>query len=64
MLIFTAEGPRSIDDHDVIAVYRVHTLGGYCPCTLVLNTGAEVTGMALSPALDKLERSLLPPAAA
>jgi hypothetical protein len=29
MLIFTAEGPRSVDDRDVIAVYRENLVGGY-----------------------------------
>jgi hypothetical protein len=67
MLMFTAEGPRSIDDRDVIAVYRENALGGYCNATVVLIGGEEVSGRCLVAAIDRIEReiadSLLPPAA-
>ena len=36
ILIFTAEGPRSVDDRDVLFVYRDNTVGGYCNATLVM----------------------------
>jgi hypothetical protein len=67
MLIFTAEGPRSVDDRDVLAVYSDHRMGGYVSATLILSSGEEVSGMVLVAALDRLERELadhlLPPEA-
>jgi hypothetical protein len=67
MLIFAAEGPHSVDDRDVIAVYSDHRMGGYVSATLILSSGEEVSGMVLTAALDRLEREiadhLLPPAA-
>ena len=36
ILIFTAEGPRSVDDRDVLIVYRDNTVGGYCNAKLVM----------------------------
>jgi hypothetical protein len=50
MLIFTAEGPRSIDPCDVMHVYRGGGDGRYTHCTLVLNGGTEVSGAALDAA--------------
>jgi len=41
MLIFTAEGPRRVDDREVIAVYRENVVGGYC------NSGSEIGGRLL-----------------
>ena len=67
MLMFTAEGPRSVDDRDVIAVYRGGGDGRYTHCTLVLHGGTEVSGAVLNAAIDRIENELaeaLPPAAA
>jgi hypothetical protein len=36
-------GPRSVDERDVIAVYRAGSDGRYTYCTLVLRNGAEVS---------------------
>jgi hypothetical protein len=68
MLIFTAEGPRSIDERDVIAVYCGDALGGYCSATLVLASGEEISGHCLVAAINRIENEiadqLLPPEAA
>lgn len=58
MVIFTCSGPRTIDDRDVIFVYRDEAMGRYCSTTLVLTNGVEVSGLALIAALDQLERRL------
>jgi len=58
MLIFTAEGPRSIDDRDVIAVYRDSALGGYCNATVIMASGEEISGRVLVAAVDRIEREL------
>ena len=67
MLMFTASGSRSIDDRDVIAVYRDSVFGGYCDATVILIGGEEISGRCLVAAIDKIEReiadSLMPPAA-
>lgn len=52
MLLFTCEGPRSIDERDVIYVYRAETMGRYCSATIVLADGRELSGLALVAALD------------
>ena len=57
MLLFTCEGPRSIDERDVIYVYRAETMGRYCSATIVLADGRELSGLALVTALDALPRS-------
>ena len=61
MLIYTAVGPRSVDDRDV------NVLGGYCNATVITVGGEEISGCALTAAIDKIEReiveNLLPPAA-
>jgi hypothetical protein len=68
MLLFTSEGPRSVDDRDVIAVYRNDALGGYCNATVIMASGEEISGYALVAAIDRIEREiadhLLPPEAA
>jgi hypothetical protein len=51
MLIFTAEGPRSVAPGDLLCVYRAGGLDGrYTHCAL---GGSEVSGAIL--ALDALE---------
>ena len=57
MLMFTAEGPRSVDDRDVIAVYRDHAVGGYCQATVIMASGAEISGRVLVAAIDKIRSS-------
>ena len=68
MLIFTAEGPRSVDDRDVLAVYRDEAIGGYCNATVILVGGREISGRCLVAAVNRIESeiaaSLLPPEAA
>ena len=68
MLMFTDRGPRSVDERDVIAVYRDETMGGYCNATVVLESGEEISGRCLVAAVNRIERELadqlLPPEAA
>jgi hypothetical protein len=68
MLIFTAGGPLSVDERDVIAVYRNDALGGYCNATVIMASGEEISGCALVAAIDRIEREiadhLWPPEAA
>jgi hypothetical protein len=58
MLIFTAEGPRSVDDRDVLHVYRRQTLNRFAEVTLVMANGEEISGLALVKALAALEARL------
>ena len=68
MLLYTAEGPRSVDDRDVIAVYRDAELGGYCNATAIMRGGKEISGRCLVAAIDRIESEiadkLVPPEAA
>jgi hypothetical protein len=68
MLMFTDRGPRSVDERDVLAIYRGEQMGGYVGATLVLASGDEVSGCCLVAAIDRIEselaNSLLPPEAA
>ena len=68
MLLFTAEGPRSIDDRDVLAVYRDAAIGGYCDATVIMVGGKEISGRCLVVPINRIERGianhLLPPEAA
>ena len=66
MVLFTAEGPRSIDPSNVLCVYRGGGDGRYVHCTVVLHGGTEVSGAALDEALRRIEALVadaLPPAA-
>jgi hypothetical protein len=66
MLIFTAEGPRSFDDRDVLAVYVGGGDGRYTFATLIMDDGTEIAGAIANDALARLEGELadmLPPAA-
>jgi hypothetical protein len=58
MMLFSTNGPRSISDERVIFVFRDHAMGRYCAATLVLDTGEEISGLALVAALDALEAKL------
>lgn len=58
MLMFTAEGPRSVDERDVLYVYRGDTVGRYVQVTAVFANGKEVTGLMLVEAVRKLEAKL------
>ena len=68
MLIFTAEGPRSLDERDVLAVYRDEAMGGYCNATVIMVGGKEISGRCLVTAVNRIENeianALLPPEAA
>ena len=68
MLLYTAEGPRSIDDRDVIAVYRDAAMGGYCNATVIMVGGKEISGRCLVAAINRIESEiadqLFPPEAA
>jgi hypothetical protein len=67
MLIFAAEGPRSFDDRDVLAVYAGGDDGRYTFATLVMDNGTEIAGAIGNDVLARLEADLvadmLPPAA-
>jgi hypothetical protein len=44
-LLYTSEGPRSIDDRDVLFVYRGEADGWlYITATLCMASGDEITG--------------------
>jgi hypothetical protein len=58
MLLFTCEGPRSVDDRDVLHVYRGQTLNRFAEVTLVMANGEEVSGLVLVKALDALQAKL------
>jgi hypothetical protein len=58
MLIFTPEGPRSVDACGVIAVYRNEALGGYCNATAIRVSGEEISGCALVAAIKRIEREI------
>ena len=47
MVIFTSEGPRSIDASVVLAVYRGGGDGRYTHCTTVMRDGSEISGAIL-----------------
>ena len=68
MLIYTSEGPRSVDARDVMHVYRDAPDGSlYVTATLRMSNGNELTGRVLITWLDALEAQLdsaLPPQAA
>jgi hypothetical protein len=66
MLIFTPEGPRSVDDRDVLAVYPGGGDGRYTFTVLIMADGVEIAGAVANDALARLEGELadeLPPAA-
>jgi hypothetical protein len=42
----------------VLFIYRDRVMGRYTQCTLVLDDGREVSGLALVAALDALEKKL------
>ena len=58
MLLFTCEGPRSVDERDVIAVYRDAAMGSYCNATMILGGGEEISGRVLVAAIDRIEREI------
>lgn len=58
MLIFTCEGNRSVDDAGIIHVFADDAPGRYASCTVVLDDGSDVPGLALKDALAKLEAKL------
>jgi hypothetical protein len=55
MLICTAEGPRSIDPTNVIAIYRGGGDGRYTYCTLILLVGTGVSGAISNDSLATFE---------
>jgi hypothetical protein len=66
MFVYSSNGPRTVPDERVIHVIREATPGRYAPCTVLLDDGSEVYGLALKEVLDALEAKLtehLPPAA-
>jgi hypothetical protein len=58
VLIFTAEGPRSINPTDVIAIYCGGGDGRYMHCTLVLLVGTQVSGAISNDSLATLNSRL------
>jgi hypothetical protein len=49
---------RSVDDRDVLFVYREATVASYCGVTLVMASGEEISGRALTAAIDALQAKL------
>lgn len=58
MLIFTAEGPRTIDERDIRAVSLGGGDGFYTHARLLLIGDAEISGAVLNGALARLVREL------
>ena len=60
MLIYTAEGCRTIDDRDVLTLYRDRPDGSpTCNVTLALASGEEVSGRARIAAVTALQTKLI-----
>jgi hypothetical protein len=55
MLIFTAEGRKSIDDRDVIAVYPGGGDGRYFYAVFMMDDGTEVSGAVEHGALPRIQ---------
>ena len=58
MVIFSAEGPVSVDPRDVLAIFRGGSDGRYTHCVLVLSGGREIAGALANAALASLEARL------
>jgi hypothetical protein len=58
MFLFSANGPRSVPDERIIYVAREFAPGRYQACTVVLDDGSEVHGLAVKEAIDKIEARL------
>ena len=58
MLLFSCEGPRSVDACDVLHVYEGERLGRYVQVTAVLANGDEASGLMHAEALAKLQAEL------
>lgn len=57
MQIYTADGPRSVDDRDVVFVYRNEADGWfYVAVTLCMSSGSEISGRVRIASLDALDR--------
>jgi hypothetical protein len=52
--VYTAEGPRSVDERDIRQVCMGDNLGRYCLITAVLADGKEITGLMLAEAFKPL----------
>jgi hypothetical protein len=57
-LIFSANGPRSVDDNTILHVYQSGDLGRYVQVTICLANGEEVSGLMHVEALKKLKAKL------
>jgi hypothetical protein len=69
MLVFSSNGKISIPDERIIYAFSEHAPGRYCPATLIMDDGSEITGLVLKEALTRLITKLddskpLPPMAA
>jgi hypothetical protein len=59
MLIFTPEGPRAVEEADVLALYRGKSGDkSYQTATLCMASGEEVAGFVLKAALNHLEATI------
>jgi hypothetical protein len=59
MVVFTREGPRAVEEAEVLALYRGRPDGSrYQPATLCMASGEEVIGFVPGETLDRLEAML------
>jgi hypothetical protein len=54
LLVYTAEGARSLDERDIRQVCMGDKLGRYCLITVVLADGKDITGLILAEAFKQL----------
>ena len=59
MVVFSCEGVRSVDDRDVLYVFRdASVTSRWCQVTLVMANGVEISGRALTEAVAALQTKL------
>ncbi len=60
MVVFSCEGVRSVDDRDVLYVFREPSMTSsrWCQVTLVMSNGVEISGRALTEAVGALQTKL------
>ena len=54
LLVYTAEGPKSVDERDIRQVCMGDKLGRYCLITAALADGKDITGLMLAEAFKQL----------
>lgn len=59
MVVFSCEGVRSVDDRDVLYVFREPSITSrWCHVTLVMANGEEISGRAIAEAVSALQTKL------